>query len=280
MEEKFFQPPATYVNELSLKVTNLERSVVFYQNIIGFRVLEQTDRKAILTADGKTPLLTLEQPEGIQAKEERKTGLFHFAILLPTRADLANFLRHVVQKGVRLGASDHHVSEALYLNDEDGNGIEVYHDRSSEQWKWSGDQVFMNTEPLDADDLIKEVNAEWSGLPSDTVIGHIHLHVASLPETETFYRTLNFQVATNYPGALFMSTASYHHHLGLNIWNGEGAPAPAKNSAGLNWYSLKFPSVAEREEVIARLEQAGNQVSKDGVDYFVEDPAGNLIRLQ
>ncbi|WP_188455912.1 VOC family protein [Virgibacillus oceani] len=282
MEKKFFEKPAIFVGELSINVINLHKSLAFYQAAIGFQVLEQTDRKAVLTADGKTPLLTLEQPGNVVPKEERTSGLYHFAILLPTRADLSAFLKHIINSKVRLGASDHTVSEALYLSDPDGNGIEVYHDRPSSEWTWSeGGEVAMATDPLDGDGLLAESNHEWDGLPKDTVMGHIHLHVQDLEKTNDFYTNgLGFTVVTKYPGALFTSTGGYHHHIGLNVWNGIGARTPAKNSVGLNWYSLVFPNEATRKQVIARLEQMGVSVVK-GQDYYsTEDPSGNGIQLR
>lgn len=280
MEKTFFEKPTTYVGEVNIKVTDLDKSLPFYQNIIGFNVLEQTDRKAVLTADGKMPLLTLEQPVDVLPKEERTTGLFHFAILLPSRGNLSSFLRHVAQAGSRLGASDHLVSEALYLNDPDGNGVEVYHDRPSNEWSWSDEQVAMATEPLDADSLLAESDKEWDGLPAGTVMGHIHLHVANLQNTETFYVDgLGFQVVTNYPGALFTSTGSYHHHIGLNIWNGENAPSPSENSAGLNWYTLIFPDSQSREEKIKNLENLSVTVKKENDTYIVKDPSENEIHM-
>ena len=280
LEKEFFKKPTTYVGEVNINVTDLDKSLPFYQEIIGFSILEQTDRKAVLTADGKTPLLTLEEPENVLPKEGRTTGLFHVAILRPSRADLSSFLRHVAKAGVQLGASDHLVSEALYLNDPDGNGIEVYRDRPSNEWNWSNGQVAMSTEPLDANSLLAESDHEWEGLPKATVMGHIHLHVANLQNTETFYVDgLGFQIVTNYPGALFASTGNYHHHIGLNIWNGENAPAPAENSAGLNWYSLIFPDEKSREEKVKNLERAGASNKKETDAYIVKDPSENKIHL-
>ncbi|MFD1363588.1 VOC family protein [Lentibacillus salinarum] len=280
MEKQFFKKPAIYVGEVNINVTDLEKSLSFYRHIIGFSVLEQTDQKAVLTADGKTPLLTLEQPADVLPKAERTTGLFHFAILLPSRADLSSFLNHVAEAGARLGGSDHLVSEALYLNDPDGNGIEVYRDRPSQEWNWSAGQVAMSTDPLDVDSLLGESENKWDGLPEETVMGHIHLHVANLQSTETFYVDgLGFQIVTNYPGALFASTANYHHHIGLNIWNGENAPAPADNSAGLNWYSLVFPDEQSREEKIKKLESLGVNVKKENDTYIVKDPSENEIHM-
>ncbi|WP_373894908.1 VOC family protein [Virgibacillus natechei] len=281
MEKKFFEKPATYVGELSINVTDLERSITFYKDVLGFSVLEHSTGKAVLTADGKTALLTLEQPENVQPKQGRTTGLFHFAILLPTRADLASFLRHIIKQSVQLGASDHYVSEALYLSDPDGNGIEVYHDRPASEWKWTDGQVSMGTEQLDGDSLIAESNQEWNGMPSGTLIGHIHLHVAHLSDTEEFYIDgLGFTIVTKYPGALFTSTANYHHHVGLNVWNGEGAKAPSKNSVGLNWYTLIFPDANARQEAAERIEQIGAEVKREEDYYIVEDPSGNVIHMR
>src|SRR5690606_4944413 len=127
------------------------------------------------------------QPENVQPKAGRTTGLYHFAILLPSRADLSAFLKHIIRAGVQLGASDHLVSEALYFSDPDGNGIEVYRDRPSNEWSWSNDQVKMVTDPLDGQGILMESNKEWNGLPADTVMGHIHLHVSHLDNTEDFY---------------------------------------------------------------------------------------------
>lgn len=280
MEKQFFEKPATYVGELSINVTDLEKALTFYHHVLGFSVLEQSVRKAVLTADGKTALLTLEQPENVQPKQGRRTGLFHFAILLPTRSDLSSFLTHIIKQGAQLGASDHHVSEALYLSDPDGNGIEVYRDRPSSEWKWSDGQVFMTTEPLDGDSLIAESTKEWNGMPSGTLIGHIHLHVSHLSNTEEFYiGGLGFTVVTTHSGALFTSTADYHHHIGLNVWNGEGAKAPAKSSVGLNWYTLVFPDWDARQSAAERIEQIGAQVKREEDYYIVEDPAGNVIHM-
>lgn len=281
MEKKFFEKPAVYVGEVNINVTDLEKALTFYQNIIGFKVLKKTDRTAVLTANGKTPLLTLEVPADVLPKEERTTGLYHFAILLPSRSDLAAFLKHMIQVNPRIGASDHYVSEALYLSDPDGNGIEVYRDRPASEWSWTDGQVAMATEPLDAEDVLAESSKEWNGLPDNTVMGHIHLHVSDLTETEEFYiNGLGFKVVTKYPGALFTSTGDYHHHIGLNVWNGIGAKAPAKNSAGLNWFTLVFPDEAGREAAVVRLQKIGAKINKGDNNVSTVDPSGNVIQLR
>ncbi|MBU9723728.1 MULTISPECIES: VOC family protein [Bacillaceae] len=279
MESKFFSKPTVYVGEVSINVINIEKSLQFYNEFLGLSVLEKGGRKAVLTADGTNPLLTLHQPEDVTGKKARTTGLFHFAILLPTRSDLSAFLNHLVQTGVQLGASDHLVSEALYISDPDGNGIEIYHDRLASEWDWVNGEVVMATEPLDGQGLLAESNESWNGFPPETVMGHIHLHVSSLEGSQEFYtKGLGFDIATSkYPGALFLSTGGYHHHIGLNVWNGEGASAPAKNSVGFVSYTLVYPNQEVRDKVVSNLTNIG--VSVDKKDYRTEDPSGNEIVL-
>lgn len=280
MMGEFHQKPVTFVREVSINVMHLDNAIRFYQDIIGLQLLKKTDRKAVLTTDGKTPLLTLEQPADVIPKEGRTTGLYHFALLLPTRADLSIFLRHLLQTEYRFGASDHDVSEALYITDPDGNGIEVYWDRPSSDWKWSNGEVAMGTDPLDGNSLLAESDAEWNGLPAGTLMGHIHLHVADLRKTEEFYMLgLGFTIVNRFGGALFTSTGGYHHHIGLNTWNGVGAPAPKKNSVGLNWYSLVFADEEARNKVIEKLNKIGAEATKEDGFYVITDPSGNEIHL-
>lgn len=280
----FHQPPVTFVGRVDLKVQDLDRSVAFYQDVIGFKVLEKTERSAEFTADGKNVLLSVEQPDDVMPKQRRTTGLYHFAILLPRRADLANILKHFVQARFPLqGASDHLVSEALYLADPDGNGIEIYIDRPVSDWTWNESQVVMTTDPLDAESLLEEDNGgSWNGLPAGTVMGHIHLHVSELAKTEEFYtKGLGFDVVSRYgPQALFISTGKYHHHIGLNTWNGVGAPKPAENSVGLASFSLVLPDEESVKETIARLSSIGAAVTKENGVMVTVDPSGNRIKLE
>ncbi|WP_374110616.1 VOC family protein [Neobacillus cucumis] len=278
--DQFHQGPNIYVGEVNIKVKNLDYSVTFYQNIIGLQLLEQSERKAVLTADGQTPLLTLEEPVDVIPKQEHMSGLYHFAVLLPTRADLGDFLRHLILTGYPLGAADHYVSEALYLNDPDGNGIEVYRDRPSLEWTWKNDLVEMATEELDAEGILADGTGEWKGLPSGTIMGHIHLHVGDLEKAKDFYtKGIGFEVVSYYPQAVFLSSGKYHHHVAINTWQGSGAPTPPENSAGLNWYSLVFPNHEAREIVRKQLEQIGAPIRNEGTFYVTNDPAGNQIRL-
>src|SRR5690625_3965790 len=278
----FHQKPVTFVSEVSLKVQNLKRSLDFYENIIGFKVLKQTETTAHLTADGKTVLVKIEQPENVIPKQERTTGLYHFALLLPTRPDLANFLKHYMKTGLQLGASDHLVSEALYLSDVDGNGIEVYADRDPTKWTWKKELVEMVTDPLNFSDLISKATGEWKGLPSNTIMGHIHLHVADLQEAEQFYIDgLGFDIVSRYGNqALFISDGNYHHHIGLNIWNGVGAPKPDSNSAGMKSYTIVLEDEKKRSTVATRLENIGASLYIKDDTYITEDPSGNKIILQ
>ncbi|MEY9868884.1 catechol 2,3-dioxygenase [Peribacillus sp. B2I2] len=278
--KNFHQKPVTFVGEVSINVLDLDKAITFYQDIIGLQVLKKNERQAVLTTDGKTPLLTLEQPADVIPKEGRTTGLYHFALLLPTRADLSIFLRHLLQTKYPFGAADHEVSEALYITDPDGNGIEVYSDRPSTDWKWANGEVAMGTDPLDGNALLEESNGEWSVMPAGTLMGHIHLHVSDLRNTEEFYmQGLGFTVVNRYAGALFTSTGGYHHHIGLNIWNGVGAPAPKENSVGLNWYTLVFANDEARDKVMERLKGIGAVVTEKEEFYVVTDPSGNEIHL-
>lgn len=272
----FHSPPATFVEEVAINVTDLGRSVQFYTGVIGFRVLSKKQYEVQLTADGHTSLVKLIQPEGARSKEPRTTGLYHFAILLPTRGDLAAIIEHLTAHHIQLGASDHLVSEALYLSDPDGNGIEIYRDRREEEWEWSQDEVKMTVDPLDFEAVLASEHGRFHQLPEDTKMGHIHLHVASLAEAEAFYRQLGFEPVCRYgQQALFISTEKYHHHIGLNIWNGAGAPPPSEHSAGLVHYTLVYP---DETSLKAAIENTGAKRVDEG--WFVQDPSKNGILLK
>ena len=282
MGKNYHQKPCKYVESLELKIMDIERSIRYYETIIGFRVLEREKKRAVLTANGKTPLLTLIEPEGVSAKEPHRTGLYHFALLLPNRSDLADFLQSLVKLNVRIGASDHHVSEAIYLQDPDDNGIEVYVDRDDSNWIWNEKEVHMTTEPLNARDLLQAGTKEgWKGLPEGTIMGHIHLHVGDLAEAEKFYCDgLGFDVVTRYGGqALFISSGGYHHHIGLNVWNGQHIPAASPNSTGLEDYTIVYPDDKDREEAVLRIKALGAEVTKINDIYEVIDPFGMKIHL-
>jgi catechol 2,3-dioxygenase len=279
----FHQPPATYIGEVHLKVKNLHQSLTFYQESLGLKLLQKNDRSAVLSADGKIPLVSLEQPENITEKQRGTTGLYHFALLLPTRAELAILLKHLIDQKYPLeGASDHLVSEAVYLSDPEGNGIEIYIDRPPSQWEWEDNFVKMAVDPLDAEGLLSEAQGQnWTGISPGTVIGHIHMHVDNLKDAETFYcNGLGFDKVSQLGNqALFISSHDYHHHIGLNTWAGVGAPPPASTSAGIDWYQINYPTLEARKNVIEKLSELGFSTDKIDGAFFTTDPAGNKLKL-
>ena len=280
---QFHSKPAVWVGEVKLRVEDLERSLAFYKNILGFEVLRKTENSAELTADGLTRLISLVQPAEIVPETGRRAGLYHFAVLLPNRSDLARLVTHFLVKGIRFAASDHLVSEALYLEDPDGNGIEIYSDRDPATWRWYGDIVAMDTIPLNLDDLMKEPEAAqpWQGVPKDTIVGHIHLHVSHLKEAEKFYTDgLGFDIVSRMgDSALFMSTNRYHHHIAVNVWNGVGAPPTPPNMVGLEHFTIVLPDEDKLEEVKLNLQAIDASFHVSQGEINTTDPAGNRIKL-
>mgnify|MGYP002223857580 CR=1 FL=1 len=280
---KFHSKPNTYVGHVNIKVQNLERSLTFYKEVLGFQILEQIDQTVKLTTDGKTSVLSIEQPKNVVPKQGNTTGLYHFALLLPKRSDLADIVHHFAEIGIRYGSSDHLVSEALYLSDPDGNGIEIYIDRDPSEWTWSNGEVAMAVDPLNFEDLLSERNQKsWKGLPVGTVMGHIHLHVSELKKTEQFYsKGLGFEVVNRFGNqALFISTGKYHHQIALNTWAGVGAPTPPLNSVGLESFTIVLADEATRNNVIARLKSIGVSVTEENGSVITNDPSGNRIYLK
>lgn len=278
----FHQEPITFVGQVDLKVQNLERSLTFYKEVIGFKVLEQTERSAQLTADGKTVLLSIQQLDHVVPKQGKTTGLYHFALLLPSRVDLAEIVQHFIENGVRFGSSDHLVSEALYLSDPDGNGIEIYIDRDPSVWDWHHGEVAMTVDPLNFRDLLANGKQQpWRGLPNGTVMGHIHLHVSELGKAEEFYiKGLGFEVVNRYGSqALFISDGKYHHHIALNTWIGVGAPAPSPNHVGLESFAIMLPNEEKKNKIIDQLKNMGASVTEENGSIVTMDPSGNRIHL-
>ncbi|HYW07827.1 MAG TPA: VOC family protein [Longimicrobium sp.] len=273
-------PGATRLGRVSLQVAELERSLAYYRDVLGFRVAEHSPGHALLAAHGDdTPLVELRELRGATPVPRRgRLGLYHFAILLPDRAALGRFVAHLAAVGERAGASDHLVSEALYLQDPDGLGIEVYADRPRESWRSENGQLVMATEPLDLQGLARAGGgAEWSGMPAGTTVGHIHLHVGDVDEAARFYEdALGFErTVWSYPGALFLSSGGYHHHLGVNSWAVGAAPAADGDARLLEW-EVVVPSARDAAAVLKRMEAAGHR-AQDGV---VRDPWGTALRIR
>ena len=245
-------PSDAHIGQVSLTVSNLDRSISFYRDMLGFRESRREGAVAELTAGGERTLVELhEQPNAIP-KPRRSTGLYHFAILVPSRAALGRSLRRLIDRQWPLtGASDHLVSEALYLNDPDGLGIEIYRDRPRVEWRRQNGQIAMATDPMDVQGVHDEPGADapWAGLDAGTVIGHVHLHVPHLDAAEAFYcGRIGFEpMVRGYPGALFVAAGGYHHHLGLNTWTGIGAPPPPADAVGLRSFSIESASVQPGE---------------------------------
>lgn len=275
--------PDTELGPVHLRVSDLDRSILFYREVIGFEVLQHAGKTVELTADGQNPLLVLEEMENAAIMSKRThTGLYHFAILLPDRKSLGLALRNLIDHQIRMGSSDHLVSEALYIDDPDHNGIEIYRDRPRDTWKRDAQgEVLMAVDPLDGQGLLDEAGDEaWSGLPAGTKIGHIHLHVADLERTKEFYcNGLGFDLTAHYGNsALFVSAGGYHHHIGLNTWAGVGAPVPPPNAAGLNFFTVVVPTADEMKAIMDRLGNAGITAERQEDGWFVQDPSG--IRIQ
>lgn len=279
----FHQKPITYTDEVGLKVLDLEAMKKFYVGTLGFQVISEEGNEVRLGTDGNS-LIRLTATGGLVPKRGRYAGLYHFAILLPNRKELGKILLHLHQQGIRVGSSDHLVSEALYLSDPEGNGIEIYRDRDPEEWNWSNGQIAMAVDPIDAEGILREAglaNETWSGMPSGTLMGHVHLHVSNLSEAQRFYTEgLGFEVVTSMGGqALFLADQKYHHHIGLNIWNGIGIPALPENEAGLDFFTLVFEDDAKRSETAGRIRSLGAEVTEAAGYWETKDPAGITIRL-
>jgi catechol 2,3-dioxygenase len=276
-------PDRTHIGRVRLQVSDLARSVEYYLEIIGLKLQHRDEGIATLGAgNDDAPILQLHERRGARpVARHGRLGLYHFAILLPDRADLGEFVSHLADTSVRAASADHRVSEALYLWDPDGLGIEVYADRPRAQWQVNGAELLMTTEPLDVRDLVRAAKARaWSGLPPGTTIGHVHLHVGSLERAEALYHAaLGFdKVVWSYPGALFMSAGGYHHHLGINTW-AAGSPPAADNDARLLDWELVVPTLDDVEAVGASLAAARHRTTTEGADRIVTDDWGTSLRV-
>jgi catechol 2,3-dioxygenase len=286
---KEFLPDQTRISRVHLRTARLERALEFYSGVLGLRVSHAPGSQTILSATPEEPgLLVLSEDRNASPRQPRSIGLYHFALRCATRNGLARLHRRIVNAGYPVaGASDHGVSEAIYLSDPDGNGVELYADRPRSHWRWQNGQIAMVTTPLDLDNFLANVRAKkaTTGSPPQLDLGHIHLHVKDLAAAERFYSEFLGLVVTqrSYPGALFFAAGGYHHHIGVNVWAGQGVP-PA-NSVGLVSYRIEVP-VAEilyclghraplhRYEAQMELKEQGNRILQ------VRDPNGNWLEVQ
>ena len=276
--------PATSVGRVALTVRDLAGVRDFYERVVGLTAIEAGEGQALLGA-GDTPLVELVEDRAAPPRPPPTSGLFHLAILVPDRAELARSLQRLVETRWPLaGASDHLVSEALYLGDPEGNGIEIYRDRPRDEWQRDGDELRMATLPLDLNELLGEVGGDpvvGSAVPAQTRMGHVHLNVGDLDAGERFYAgVLGLDVtARGYPGALFLAAGGYHHHIGLNTWRGEGVPAPPAGALGLRSFELVLPNPEALADAVAGLRADGVDVDTASDAALTRDPAGNAVRL-
>jgi catechol 2,3-dioxygenase len=278
--------PGTTIGAVRLAVADLDRLRDFYARAIGLVELDGPDGVVRLGAGDPSPhaLIELVSEPDAQPRPRHTTGLYHLAILVPSRPDLAAALQRVASADWRLtGVSDHAVSEALYLSDPEGNGIEIYRDRPRERWPTGDGEIRMTTELLDLDGVLGELRREdaGAGMPAGTRIGHVHLNVADLTEAEAFYSgALGFDVMVrSYPGALFVSAGGYHHHVGLNTWTSEGAPPPPPATRGLRHFEIRLPGEGQLAAEEDRLREAGFEPTRQGGVVSVDDPSGNRVVL-
>src|SRR5687768_5545846 len=287
--EDYGIPPPTYrlpdrtrLGGVRLQVRNLARSVEYYERVLGLGRLAIIRDAVGLGAEGEDqPLVWLhELPDARPVPQGGRLGLYHFAILVPDRASLGRFVRHLGELGEYAGSADHAVSEALYLSDPDGLGIEVYADRPRSTWAYEARQLYMTTERLDIRGLLAAGgDRAWTGMPSGTVMGHVHLHVGDLDRAAAFYHQgLGLdKVVWSYPGALFLSAGGYHHHLGTNTWS-SGPPAGDQDARLLSW-TMVLPAAADVAAAGQSLEAAGYAVQREGETAMAADPWGTTIRI-
>jgi len=275
-------PAGTTLGPVILRIADEKRALALYEGIIGLKVIEEQNGKIALGA-GNESFLFLDVVPGAPSRPRRgTTGLYHVAILLPDRAALGSAITRIANAGIKLGAADHNVSEAIYLYDADGNGLEIYRDRPRHEWHWSHGTVTMGNAPLDFEGILAEGGKEERDehVPAGTRIGHIHLQVADLAQAERFYcGVLGFVKTAARDGALFVSAGGYHHHIGLNVWDSHNAPPPPKMAAGLVEFTIKLPDAAEIAAVKSRIEDAGIKAANRENGIVVHDPWHTKIRI-
>jgi catechol 2,3-dioxygenase len=280
-------PDDTVKQSIDLSVSDLEKSLEFYSRLIGFKEISREGKNIYLSANGKLPyIISLAENKNGKHPSRNNTGLYHVAIRFPNRKELAKVFLQLFKNNVKFhGFSDHIVSEAIYLADPDGNGVEIYIDKPKETWKWTLGQVEMDTLPLNLQvitNVIGENETIADGIHPDTKIGHIHLKVSDLYKAEKFYNhLLGFNVTnSSYPGALFLSAGGYHHHIGTNIWSSKNGTPPPDDSLGLKSLTINIPDEKYIEEIEKNAKNYGIETAKhtDG-KIFLSDFDNNKIIL-
>lgn len=271
-----------YVDHSHLVVRDLPMVSAWYQQIMGLKPIETSASGETLGVGG-VPLMTLTTSTNAAIAPQSAPGLFHTAFLVPDRTELGRWLAHIAHNNVPLqGASDHLVSEAIYLGDPEGNGIEVYRDRPRSEWNYLQDgMVKMATLPLDLQAIYDAApKTGWTGMADGTAIGHIHLQVSDIPQANSFFRdVLGLDLMATYPGASFFASGKYHHHIGANIWNSRGAKKRETAMTGLSDYTIQFNDAARLQAALAGLEKLEIPVTRNGEVHTLVDPWGIGLRL-
>ena len=270
------------VGRVRLKLRDLEAGAAFYENILGLRRISAEVGRVVL-GTSKTALLELIAAPAAAARDPRDAGLFHTAFLLPSRASLGAWLAFAMAKGVAVqGASDHVVSEAIYLADPEGNGIEVYADTPPSAWHDASGKLLMTTQALDADGVLAAGQAgSWQGFPDDGLIGHIHLQVGDTAAAEKFYGdVVGFDLTKRYPKASFFGADGYHHQLACNTWNSQGAGERPRNATGLDGFEILLRQSEDHDTILERAARAGVGIEQNGESVSLRDPWGNSITLR
>lgn len=278
---QYHQKDVLHFTEITLLIRSFKRSLEFYVDILGFSILEKEGHRAILSANGKDPLITLIEDRNALAPNIT-LGLYHYALLLPNRKAFAQMIHHIANHHYPIsGMSDHGVSEAIYLDDPDGHGIEIYWDKPIEMWPYENNELNMYTQRLDLDDVMSEIDQDevQEKINPETILGHLHFYVDDLEKAKAFFcDILGFQVMMNYlQSALFVSDGGYHHHLGLNTWNGN-APLNQSRQIGLKSYALSIPH-RQYTKFLRNLSYANIHILSDHDQRYIIDPLGQKIYL-
>ncbi len=272
-----------HIGAVGMMVRDLDRVTTYYRDMLGLTVQEHTRQAALLGVGGAVLLELIHRPDALP-DDPREAGLYHTAFLMPTRADLARWILHATKSRVPFtGASDHDVSEAIYLDDPEGNGVEVYSDRPREEWRRDGELIFQKTDPLDIDAIISEIDpatATYPSAPEGLRIGHIHLRVGDIASAEAFYGgALGLDVTRRRTGATFLSSGGYHHHVAVNVWHSNGAGIRNDKRAGLDWFTMEINDQPTIDGVKKRLDAAGTKIDPISGGFAATDPWGTSIHF-
>jgi catechol 2,3-dioxygenase len=272
-----------HIGAVGILVRDLDRMTAYYRDILGLALLERTPSVAILGTGG-VALIELIRGRDALPDDPREAGLYHMAFLMPTRADLARWILHVAKNRVPItGASDHDVSEAIYLDDPEGNGVEVYSDRPRDKWRRDGKLIFQKTDPLDIDAIISEIDpktATYCSAPEGLRIGHVHLRVGDVSRAEAFYcAALGLDVTRRRPGATFLSSGGYHHHIAANVWHSDGAGPRNSKRTGLDWFAIESNDAPTLDKMKTNLAAIGVRIDPIRGGFAAIDPWGTRIRF-